>query len=105
MKTTFRILTIIATLALFTNCSNSSDDDGGKNSSCYQSLLNATVDYSDVLEAYQLNPSQTTCNSLKQASLKLINAYSNCEQYLQDEGNAALEEAAQEWQELDCSQN
>tara|TARA_R110002049_G_scaffold308770_1_gene514009 strand:+ start:28379 stop:28693 length:315 start_codon:yes stop_codon:yes gene_type:complete len=104
MKTTFRILTFIATLTLFTNCSEN-DDESKQNGSCFQSLLSVTEDYSDVLQAYQLNPSETTCNSLKQASIKLINAYSKCQQYLQDEGNAELEAAAQEWKKLDCSQN
>ncbi|ALJ03631.1 hypothetical protein APS56_00020 [Pseudalgibacter alginicilyticus] len=106
MKTTFRILTVIATLAFFTNCSDSSDDGGGEqNGSCFQSLLSVTEDYSNILQAYQLNPNETNCNSLKQASIQLINAYGNCEEYLQDIGNAELEAAAQAWKDIDCSQN
>ncbi|ASV29741.1 hypothetical protein [Maribacter cobaltidurans] len=105
MRKIARNLIIIAVLLIAVKCSK--NDDGHKDSeaTCFQGLLAVTEEYQESLLQFQENQNETTCNGLKVAAIDLIEAYAKCPNYLQEETNAAFEQAAQEWKNMDCSQN
>jgi len=78
-----------------------SDSNEESNIVCDQ-LIDLSTSYSNAFSAFQTNPSENTCNDLRSAALNFIDSVENCsalsEQY------SDLEEAAQGWTELNCSQ-
>ncbi|WP_372936701.1 hypothetical protein [Seonamhaeicola sp.] len=83
------------------SCSNSDDDSDNPKSVCNQIISSAT-EFSNTLTSYQQTPSETTCNNLKNTSLDFIEALQDCQEYTEQYGD--LEEAAEAYRNLDCSE-
>ena len=97
-------LALIFPLAIATiGCSSDdSDGDDGPNAVCDQ-LLDFSTEYTDAFTAFQANPTEETCNDLRNVALDFIDAVEDCPQFAAQ--YSELEEAAQGWTELDCSGN
>lgn len=107
LRKTFKTiaLTLIFPLAITTTgCSSSDDSDGddGPNASCDQ-LSDFSTEYTNAFTAFQANPSEQTCNDLRNVALDFIDAVEDCPQFADQ--YSELEEAAQGWTDLDCSGN
>jgi len=80
----------------------STDDSGNPDVLCNQ-LASASTDYSNALSAFQTDPNEQTCNNLKNVALDFIDAIDNCA--LVPSQYSDLQDAAQGWTDLDCSQD
>lgn len=94
-------LFLILTLGISSCSSNNSSDDDSAARVCDQ-LVSMSTDFSNTLNAFQSSPSTETCNSLRNSALNFIDAVQDCQQFAEQYGS--LEEAAQQWLELDCSE-
>ncbi|APY09834.1 hypothetical protein BWZ22_00595 [Seonamhaeicola sp. S2-3] len=82
-------------------CSNNDDGDDNPTGVCNEVISSATK-FSNALTSYQQNPSETTCNNLKNTALDYIEALQDCQKYTEQYGD--LEEAAEGYRNLDCSE-
>ncbi|UKM66404.2 hypothetical protein GSB9_02994 [Flavobacteriaceae bacterium GSB9] len=95
---------MILAFAVFatTGCSSNSDDGDDNNPTGFcDQLLVKSQEYTNILTAFQEDPSETTCNNLRNSALEFIEAVKGCSEF--SEQYADLENAAQEWTALDCS--
>ncbi len=93
-------LLLILTMGI-SSCSDNNNDDDNPAGLCNE-LLSMSTDFSNSLNAFQSAPSAATCNSLRSSALEFIDAVQACQQFAEQYGS--LEEAAQQWLELDCSE-
>ncbi|MFC0604199.1 hypothetical protein [Winogradskyella pulchriflava] len=98
------VLTLIFPTALaLISCSSDDSDDGSDAVLGCNQLINLSTEYSDAFTDFQANPSEETCNDLRNVALNLIDAVGNCPEFADQ--YSELEAAAQGWTELDCSQD
>lgn len=83
------------------NIGCSTDDMGNPDVLCSQ-LASVSTEYSDALTAFQSDPNEQTCNNLKNVALDFIDAIDSCA--LVPTQYSSLQEAAQGWTDLDCTQ-
>jgi len=84
------------------SCSSDDSDDGDNPVLGCNELTTLSTEYLEAFETFQSNATEATCNSFRTAALDLIDAIGNCNEFA--EQYSELEEAAQNWTELDCSQ-
>jgi len=88
------ILKITGILVLFSFISCFGEDDGDVETCNYDYELNY---YYDMIDAYSNNPTEGTCNNLRNAALDLLDALEGCSDY------DYYYDATQAWLDLDCS--
>ena len=85
------------------SCSSDDGDDGDNPNAICSQLATFSPTYLDTFNAFQTNPNAETCNGFRNTVLDLINAIENCPELA--EQYSELEESAQAWTDLDCSQD
>lgn len=89
-------LSIFAIFALVSFSSCSKDDGGIGIGAC--DITDELDRYENALNAYIENPGESTCNSLRDAALDLMDSLEGCTLY------DYYAEATEEWQNMDCSE-
>ena len=101
-----RTLTLVLILPFVLTVSGCSSDDGDGDGDgdpvlgCNQ-LSTFSTEYLAALEDFQNNPSEATCDELRDVSLDFIETLQDCPEYYEQYSD--LEEAIQAWTDLDCS--
>jgi hypothetical protein len=84
------VLTFLAVSASWTGCS---EDDNSVNCD-YQKEM---ADFEAKLDNFSNDPTTTSCNSLRQSAITLLNRLDGCP------GDQGVKQALQQWRDIDCS--
>jgi len=99
---TFRLLMVISLGFATISCSSDDSDDGNNPVLGCNELTTLSTEYLEAFESFQTNATEETCIGFRTAALDFIDAIGNCNEFA--EQYSELEEAAQTWTELDCSE-
>lgn len=99
MKNFFYKTFLIVSISLFTfSCFETDDGDGDLPQTCnVDSYIDA---YLSAIEAFNANTNYSTCATLKNRAIELLNAIRNCDYY---EDAEYWEEAVAAWNSVNCS--